>query len=353
MTKKSARYSDAASIVGEEIAADLEARSQQLVGRVGPTIDPGAVVLKEAENFPPGQNAEAKPEGEDEAKPTGTAEEEAPEEKGEFPYGGAKSIGDAEAFLIREKGDGVLLGDWELLAGVLTNIVGLEHSPAINAQLKEFQSKVDVMAVKALADLKKMEVTVADKTKTEPKPEDIKPIENGHPLDVAFADLRESYDEALATPVERNARLRMIQPTLNRLGEVIRASASGEETLDASAQAVGITQEQLNNAVTAAVAPLMAELQALRESKVVERSNQSRIPTPRAARFIAEGYKLSHSGPVPGATARVADELGSASGLGGFEGRGLPPTIGYNDLTSDTKISKLSALIRRSVGIRD
>lgn len=354
MAKKSARYSDAASIVGAEIAADLEAKSQQLVGRSG-AMDPAAIILKDAANFPPGQNGEAEPEADDKAGATGTAEE-SPEEEIEQKslYGGAKTLGDAEAFLVKEQGEGILLGDWGILAGVLTNLAP-EKGAAISKELKEFQSRIDVMALKALANLQKQEAIMPEDKVVTPviEPEVVK-VETGHALDGAFSALREAFDEAVATPLDELSRRKMIQPALNQLGEVIVARVS-DLNPKASPEASGVlTLEQLTRAVQAAVAPLHAEIAALKEKTAVG-DGRLNIPTPRAARMVSEGARLSYAGAVPGETLRMANELADASALGGGGfGYHQPDRIdSLNDSNAATKTPKLSALIRRSVGIRN
>jgi len=345
MAKKSARYSDAASIVGEELAADLEAKSQQLIGRSG-GMDPAAIILKDAAGFPPGE------EETEEMPPTGTAEEEESSEEappfGERAYGGAVTLNQAEAFLVREKGEGVLLGDWGILAGVLTNMAP-EKGQAIAKELKEFQSRIDVMALKALANLQKREEPMSEK-EVVVTPE-VEAVATPHPLEVAFGSLREAFDQALATPLDGVSRRKMIQPALNQLGEVIVARVDESNPQPASSEASVLTLEQLTMAVQAAVAPLHAEIAALKERSVVG-NGLLNIPTPRAARGIAEGTRLSYAGPVPGETLRMANEVAEASAPDGF-GYHHPGRINaLNDSSPATETPKLSAMIRRSVGLR-
>ena len=207
------------------------------------------------------------------------------------------------------------------------------------------------MAVKAIADLQKKEAPVAA-TVGEPNKEpdgEVTKVENGHLLEAPFAMLREALDEALATPIDRESRLKMVQPALNNLADAIIARV-GEESPGANAPAAtGVTQDQLNQAVAAAVAPYLAELKALREKTEAK----PRIPSPRAARFVAEGARASFEGPVPGATARIADEIADASALKGRDWRKPGAINPFNEAGPGTHTPKLSALIRRSVGIRE
>jgi hypothetical protein len=370
MAKKGKRHSDAASIVGEELANDLESKSQELVGRSdGPGIDPSAVILKDKHGFPPGEKEE------EEGMATGTAkEEEAEEEEVERAYGGALTLNQAEVFLVREKGDDVLLGDWGVLAGVLTNITGDEHAPAIREELKQFQSRIDVMAVKALADLNRQEeimpkeevVTPVEDPTEEPQAETLETEEqpdaktgsegeivekseqvDEHALDSAVIAVRDAFDEAVATPIDVQSRLKMIQPSLNDLGKAImsRVDETGSEESDSLSG--GVTLESIQQIVTQAVAPLVADVEAIKQRSAAD-ANKRAIPERRAMSNFFEA-RSSLEASVPGATARLPEEIAAASGLNPVN----PQFRGPKKLDGPENTPNLRNLIRRSVGIRE
>ncbi len=369
MAAKSKRQEDAESIVGEVLADELEEKTQEIVGRSGPSVDPGAIVLKDSDGFPPGEGEE---EEEDEGRATGTADEDAPpEEESDNPfagrsYGGAKTLTEAETFLIREGGGELLLGDWNILKGVLTNIAGDEHESAISQELSEFQTTLGNMNIRALERIAGMGGNMKDEVLVEESaPEESAEVAEaeapaeeaasdegiGHALEGPIGALVEAFDEAKATPVDAEAQLKMIQPAIQDLGKAIVGSVSNPEGSDAAPAGTDIAAT-VQAAVQAAVAPLAADLADLKQRSADPAKVE--IPRPRAYRHLFEA-KSSYEGPVNGATARVAEEVAAAgAGVGvgsGFQQPGVINTM--NDASPGTATPKLSQLIRQSVGIRE
>lgn len=314
---------DAASIVGDELADELEKKSKGIVVR-SELVDPSALVVKADEAV----EADVA-EGE-----TGTAgkELEAVEEPGEptplkgASLAGAVTLDEAEAFLAKSE-PGVLLDSWGILATVLTNIAGEDKRQSITKAVTDFQGQLDVMVVKALVDVQKaLSAGVAPSTVTEAvKPEE--PVESPgpvpgdlHPLDEAILALRTAYDEAVDTPIARGDRLRMIQPSMEGLAQAI---TRGVEEYVQPAPAPGETgTEGFIKAMEAVVAPLRAEIALLRQAQApVERSGP-RVPERRAVRNV---------GQVPG------------------------PTVAKSvmDQPAAQPMTPLTRMIRRSVGIRE
>lgn len=375
--KKSKRFADAASIIGDDLAEELETKSQELIGRSGPGIDPMAVVLKDAEDFPPSEEEEGEATGTVSDQEEGTGE--AP--FGQRSYGGAMTLDEAESFLVRENGPDFLNGDWGVLSGVLTNIAGVEKGPTIQRELKEFQRRIDVLTVKAIQNisLQSKEAEMPDEKETQAAEGQVAESENeaeaeqavversenegetnaeaqaetavgDHPLDEAYLKLRESFDEAVATPLDAQSRLKMVQPALNALGEAIigRASETG-----AGAIAGPNIAEEVTKAVQAAVAPLAAELAQLRQAAAVERDANA-IPERRSVRSVFNS-RTSYQGAVPGATARMPDEIAAAQSMRGVGSDfHQPPTINNgNGAVQGSETPNLRSMIRRSVGIRE
>jgi len=240
---------------------------------------------------------------------------------------GAVTLDEAEAFLAKSE-PGVLLDSWGILTMVLTNIAGEDKRPAITKAVTDFQGQLDVMAVKALVDVQKaLSAGVAPSLTTEAvKPEE--PVESSapvpgelHPLDEAILALRTAYDEAVDTPIARSDRLRMIQPSMEWLAQAITKGV--EEYVEPAPAPGDASVEAIVRAVEAAVAPLRAEIAALRQVQPapVERSGP-RVPERRAVRNV---------GQVPGPTVvkSVMDQ---------------PPV---------KPMTPLTRMIRRSVGIRE
>jgi hypothetical protein len=304
---KQARLDDAASIVGDELADKLETKDQELIGRSADGIDPNAIVVKDESES-----------GEEEVT---EATSEASVEDG-APLGGAMTLNDAEAYLVRD-GQPVLLDSWNVLAGVLTNIAGTEHADAIANELTGFQSKLDIMTMKALTDLQivnkeaimadneevkgeeeaKPTGTVGDEETTEEAPFEERALAEAipHPLDEALLAIKAAYDEAVATPIDTPARLRMIQDSVNDLGAAIKGSI-GEGATSAPDGGSGVKLDEIQAVVREAIAPLAAEIVALKTRSGAPVTPQRRAITALPASLRAAPVERSEPAPelLPG-----------------------------------------------------
>jgi len=322
------RRDDAASIVGDDKADELEAKSLEML-LVGKTegIDPNAVIIK--------------------------ADEETGEESAEeAPYGGAETLDEAEAYLVQKATEPILMNSWGVLQGVLTNIAGRDHGPAIAEQLKAFQTTLDVQALEALKSMTHREVVMPEVAKeviVERQPpfvgeeelaeeeglttgtvEEVEEEEEvafrstsemaePHPLDESFLALRTAYDEALETPVDRSSRLQMIQPAINAVGDAILAN------IEAVPAEGAVSKDIIKRAIEEAVAPLRAELEALRVKSLSDSTPPPQVPVPR--HIVAP--------------ARVVNQT--------------PEKLIVRDIEEakvDNPTPKLRAIVRKSVGIR-
>ena len=308
----SKRQEDAASIIGDELAEELEARSREIIGRSDDgegVVASGAVVIKDVSQ---GQEDEA--------------------EVVERDLGGAQTLDDAEAFLTKTEGDSVLLDSWEILSTILGNIAGGEHRAEIREVVRDFQSTLDVQTAQAVLEVQRAlgGETVSEKTKEaverqvppqfrkdeeeeerQPKKEtaDEEEVEEEemdgedkekedeeedyesksfHPLETAFSSIRKAYDEAIASTGDPGERLGLVQDSFNTLGEEIRrqveeASASAPVTADSITRTVA-------TAIAEATAPLMAEIAGLRAevasgAKVEKSTVVGKVPGRRAIRM--------------------------------------------------------------------
>jgi hypothetical protein len=317
---KSKRYDDAESIVGKELADEIESKSKTLIGRSDDEGDvaAGVIVVKDESA---GQEAEAEVERD---------------------LGGAQSLDDAETYLTEKAASGpVLLNQWEILAGVLGNIVDDEQKAlAIRDQLGEFQKTLDVQTAQAVLDVQRAlgGVEVAKETeekverqvppqfrKDEKEEEEPKrrPAEEGeeeeeeekeaeekaapvHPLDQFFATMRERFDEAVATPGDLSMKVGIIQESFTQLGE------GASQLISEAAASAPVDASQINrmveSAVETAVTPLMAELVAMRadiQAGSAVSKSESLVPNRRAMRMPVSDPSSSSvvkSAPVVGPT---------------------------------------------------
>ena len=284
------KIADAVSIVGEDNTRALEEKDQELIGRTADSdIDPNAVVVKRDDKKARAGKEEDDEDEEDEEE-SGGGKKNNPGKKSSgtrySSFGGAKSLSEAGEFLVSEAdGSPVLLDSFAALAGVLTNIVGEDHSEAIQDSVAEFRSILDrenVATLEAVRDfLTKKEAVMPEATEevlepqaeaeaeaasvaadAEPKPE-VEPSESGHPLDAVLSSLKVAYDQAKDTPVSGDARLEMLQEPVNDLALALK---SGIADVPQEGAGSGITMEQITLAMQAAVAPLTGRITALEAS---------------------------------------------------------------------------------------
>jgi len=320
----SKRRDDAASIIGDELADELEAKSKDLIGRStdGRAVAAGAVVIKD-------ESGELEEAGEDET------------------LGGAMNLDEAEAFISKSDSEGpVFLTPYELLTVVLTNIAesDLENkSTAIREVVQDYQNTLDARTAQAVLRIeqalggeavtkatesaverqvppqfredeeeerkrkRRPDEEMADEESEEKEPEEemsdeesddegegeeydeeeeddeeMKKKSINHPLNAALIAVREAFDEAMESPGDPNEKLRVVQKSMNALGAEITAK------VDEAAASAPVDQATIKRAVEDAVAPLQAALTALQAQVAagakVEKS-ETKIPARRAIRM--------------------------------------------------------------------
>lgn len=285
----SQRKMDAASIVGEELAEDLERKASGLTARSA-DIDPNAVVIRQEAEYAEDEvekeremDGEESVEAEEEDQEVeAEAEEEEEEEMVYESLGGATSLDEADEYLTRRSKDVPLLDSWAIFASVLANIAGENNREAVYQTVGDFQDRLDVMALRALMKvtdlIEKVEgeaeavEEVADDAEADPavEPEESGGIENveveekstvkaeAHPLDDALIAMKDRFDLAMAEGASAEERLQVLQEPMNELAATIRKSvASNQAPAPADSNAI------VKAAIAEAVAPLQAEIASL------------------------------------------------------------------------------------------
>jgi len=362
----SARRDDAASVVGEELADELERRSKTLTQKSAPAMDASAIVIREV--APPITT-------EEDADDTAEAEGGAPS------FGGAENMDEAEAFLTRSVSESFVDAQG-VLVGILKNLVGDPGKAGmVEKAVADYQSRLDSLAVDALVAVKEAlrgrafgdeeeapakgkkpnpfakekpaagEETPAEETEDqmeEEVEEEVVPEEapegESHILDEAYASLKAAFDEAVASGGDRTTRLQMIQPALNALADAIMENVEGggeevqaeqvppaeEQAPPKEAPAKGAKppmkgkapadeetsdEDALAEIVRAAVAPLVQEMASFR-TELASRAAPPVTPMKRQASLIPERRALraivrsSVGAPTPGVVVRSQPEKG-------------------------------------------
>ena len=309
----SRRKQDAASIVGDELAEDLEKKSETLTARSA-DIDPNAVVIRQ-------DGEDVVEEEEDEEK-----EKEAETEMVEESLAGAKTLDEADAFLTSRSKDVPLLDSWAILASVLANIAGDEQREAIFRTVSEFQERLDIMALRALMKvsdmIEKAEGEVEEEEADAPESTDggTETVEEKstttkveeHPLDEVFAVLKDSFDAVMAEPLPESKRLEALQGPVNDLAAAIKRSVGEEDVLVDPSDI--LNSEVVKAAMNEVVAPLQAEIAAL-SAKVSVSDVKPSKPVRRSIQ-VGQGNVVTKTAPT-------------------------------------SKFSSLKSIVRRSVGIEE
>lgn len=322
---KSKREDDAESIVGKH-AEELEAADQNLVGRSAQDIDPNAIVERkddEEEDKEKSDDAKEEESEKDKSEDKDKSKDKEKDEEDEDgpPFGGAKSLADAEIFMVeRANGAPILMDSLSVLADVLTNIAGEEYGLAIRTELADWQTRLDAQVLKTLNSVQIMldgkeetmpeesvveepqaDVTEAEAApvaaEVEAQPEAEADAESGeHVLDPVYASLQAAFDEASETPADVAVRLRMIQKPLEEFAAVIKANIGSEEASVAEASVGGgVTIEQIQQAIAVGVAPIAAEVEALKSASAASAPVNPADPVRRALQTASLG--VGQSGP--------------------------------------------------------
>lgn len=139
MAGKKTRRDDAASIVGEEQADELESKAQKLVGKAE-TDEPVVALVIKADDPDTGDAAATEPDVQQMAD--GMSEEH------EYrPLGGAMNMADAESFIQAQQMMDKLYTNWDLFRVVVGNILdapdGTDKKAELSKTVKEFSDRVD------------------------------------------------------------------------------------------------------------------------------------------------------------------------------------------------------------------
>lgn len=326
------KIEDAASIIGEDEAEEFEKRSKkELTLRSDAGVDPSAIVVRADEEDEEEMAEEEMTEEEEEERKKKKRFSEEREDEEEAPdliydsLAGAKSLDEADAYLEKSAPKG-LMDSWGVLASVLTNIAGEDNQEAIFKAVSDFQSRLDVMALRAIIDIQDLvtrakgetaEEVAGGKEVKEKVEQEVKEVEKTaeeevHPFDEAVSVLRTAYAEVMSQPLSAEERLKALQEPLNGLAEVIRTSAS-----------TPIPDGDKDVAIVKALQAVVAELGQVRQDVASMKSIQ-----------------------------KARDEVGNLTGATRRSVQ-LPPINGAQLEGSKPKTSSIRAIARRSVGLNE
>lgn len=203
------RKDDAESIVGKELAEEIDKKAAATVGKSEAEDTPAMVVKDEA-----AEATEATPDAE---KAHGVANGD---EFGFRPLGGATTIAEAEEFIAAENMMDQLFTGFDIFRIVAENILRdppevEDPKAAFSTALADFKSKVDTIKSQAVDAFLTQTVTRSD-TMTEQAQQPATPND-------PILQIKTAIDAAVADPtLNRDAKLAAVQPLLNNIVGVVQ-----------------------------------------------------------------------------------------------------------------------------------
>lgn len=264
------RKEDAASIIGEELANELDdeqkkvAKSMAMVthsdteDETQPETGEPEVVVTEAnqnkdekENEEEAENGMSDTEEDEREEAEKVKEKDSKKEKSaisEKSYGGATSLAEAKKIQEAKKEYGRLADLWYMFSEVMYNIFASSEienkGDAIKKVVDEFKSMVEN---KSLSILSLIEESLHTNSMASNANSDV------HPLDDVMSDLRKDFSEAVALDATPTEKLQLIQDSYSRLGlaikETIEKSVPETQEVSQSTQADNSQIVELANVV--------------------------------------------------------------------------------------------------------
>jgi hypothetical protein len=235
-----------------------------------------------------------------------------------MPYGGAKTLKDAELYMKQQDKMYEIMDSFHMLQNVMENVVmdsELKDKPAaIKSLIGEFKGRVDdavkrslaIRAAQQILSIEKDGDTMADEQKT-PVVANINattpaPAPVPTPLETAFAELNKAVTLASGSNVPLDERYKSVQPALNSFADVIKSTVGGD-----TGKSVELATA-ISKAVAEQLQPVIAEMRSAVAAPIMAPT----VPGPRA-----------------------------------FQPRSVDESVG------SAPKSPLTSMIRRSVGLRE
>lgn len=270
------RKDDAASIVGETLAAEIEQKAVASVLK-SETAEAELVIKSEKKDdeCEEGDEECMKKRKEAEAKKSEPCEpcaEKSEVEKADMgvmmmPFGGATSWEQYDGYIAQQKSSQAIYDSWYTMETLAANVMVDEGCADKKKAMAELLSGCKKrMEMKSLIALSKLESF--DPAALVAKSEVPAPIP-AHPLDEAVAQLKSAYDEVLKSDAPSGEKLQAIQPVFAQLGEVIKERmeqsevkidpAAGDSTPDSMLQELSASLKSLRDEVAMLTSQLSAK----------------------------------------------------------------------------------------------
>jgi hypothetical protein len=342
MSKKiPTRKEDAASIVGEDLANQIDAVSKSTVTASDalvemseePTEEETKELVAEAEKAEeptvlasttdPRGYTETKSKAKDKPKDEEEMDDEEGEEKVEkksevpaveektdnsyLPYGGATSMKEAAMMKEAMEESQQVMGIFSMFQNVAWNII--DRSDVVNKKeamkkcVDEFKS---MLAAKAMVEYSRA-APVVEKS------------ENVHPLKPALDAVLASVDNSLSMEGDANTKLQFVQPAINELGQAIMDYVQTKSVVSEEPAAPGENKDSLLKDIKELIQPAIDGISTLSERVgVLEAKSRvddvqmkpNRIPQPRTQRIAPNLNTKSEEKPKSSIRAVVNKSVG-------------------------------------------
>jgi len=221
------QLADAASIVGEELAEELDKRTK------GELVTQSEAVIVRSDTDMDGKKKKKKWNKKAYSLAVQAAHEAQVENCGYEPmpaYGGALTVSEAQEYQVALEEKWRVQDLWRMLSGVMDNILDADEETvpdmptAVKTAISDFQEQLVARSLVALANYKEPDMTQPQSPVTTTEAVPVVP----HPLDGVFTTFRTAYDQAMSNPqLDRTGKLTALQPAMNQLGDAVLRSVSG------------------------------------------------------------------------------------------------------------------------------
>lgn len=316
MATKKTRKEDAASIVGEQLADEIEANQKASVQRSDALIE-----MADTETPEPSVEAPTAEVAEPVAEPVVEAKAEVVERFEDstmaavtkepatyvdnLPYGGATSMRAAESYVASKNEAMHLMDMWSVFSSVVWNVMErgdiLDKRAAVNVAVDEFKNVLTAKAMVAFS--------VADVAENVDEPET-------HELKPAIDALLANIDNSIVMDADLNGKLATINPTLQELGNSIleyitaksQVALNPVPTENKNNDTLLAELKSLVQPISDALASLQGEVGILKsQSNAQSVQPKSRIPTPKT--FASSIYKSQEvEAPKPGSLRSIINK---------------------------------------------
>ena len=282
MPKLKTRKADAASIVGEALADELETSEKARVSRSEVDDEETAALvtrgdeddavdetdeIEEVEEAAPAPVVESAAATEEKAQVVAVDPGEVVQvqvvENTYLPYGGATSIKDAKAYDDAREKQWKVQSAWWLLQDIISNIMNsaavTDKAAAIKNALAEAQGLLEMKALTYLEGLQEQKSLASTAAVVEPDE-----------LEQKFLAVRSAMSEALSLP--EGERAASVQPSFNELAGAITAALNKKSSENASPEAQETQTnadlaQMIRSAVSDAILPISKQVAQLMQAK--------------------------------------------------------------------------------------